>query len=232
MSILSLAGVHAFYGKSHILHGIDLDLTEGEVVALLGRNGAGKTTTIRTISGLLPPAEGSIRFEGRDIAGRRPDAIARAGIATVPESRDIFSTLTVRENLSLATRRAKEWSIERVLDTFPIIAPLMNRLGGQLSGGEQQMVAIARALLLEPRIIMLDEPSQGLAPVMVDRVVEVLNELKRTRISMLLVEQKLDIAVALADRIYVLDTGRIAHASGVAELRENPEIAERYLGVG
>ena len=232
MKMLTLEDVHAFYGKSHILHGVGFDLFPGEVVALLGRNGAGKTTTIRTISGLLPPAEGRIEFDGRDITGDRPDVIARAGIATVPESRDIFSTLTVQENLALAARRAREWTVERVLETFPILQPLMKRLGGRWSGGEQQMVAIARALLTEPKLIMLDEPSQGLAPVMVQRVTEVLSTLKEQKISMLLVEQKLDVAIALADRIYVLDTGRVVHSCSRDDLAGDPASVQRYLGVG
>lgn len=232
MKMLKLQGIDAFYGKSHILHGVELELFAGEVVALLGRNGAGKTTTIRTISGLLPPAGGQIEFDGRDITGKRPDAIARAGIATVPESRDIFSTLTVQENLELAARRSRQWTVERVLDTFPIIRPLVKRLGGRLSGGEQQMVAIARALLSEPKLIMLDEPSQGLAPVMVQRVSEVLSALKSQKMSLLLVEQKLDVALALADRIYVLDTGRIVHACSRDDLAGDPASVQRYLGVG
>jgi branched-chain amino acid transport system ATP-binding protein len=232
MSLLSLAQVHAYYDLSHILHGIDLELGAGEVVALLGRNGAGKTTTIRSINGLLPPADGVIRFNDVDITTWRADAIARAGIATVPEGREIFSTLTVTENLALAARRAGDWTVDRVVDTFPIIKPLMSRLGGRLSGGEQQIVAIARALLLEPKLIMLDEPSQGLAPVMVDQVVDVLLALKAERISMLLVEQKLDIALELSDRIYVLDIGRVVKECKRDELEADPEIAQRHLGVG
>ena len=162
----------------------------------------------------------------------RPDAIARAGIATVPETRDIFSTLTVEENLELAARGSSTWSVNRIVETFPIIQPLLRRLGGRLSGGEQQMVAIARGMLLEPKLMMLDEPSQGLAPVMVDRVVEVLTRLKAERISMLLVEQKLDVALALADRIYVLDTGRIVKHCQRDELEADPKSVQRYLGVG
>ena len=232
MSSLTLADVHAFYGKSHILHGIDLTLNPGEVVALLGRNGAGKTTTIRTAAGLLAAAQGTVTLDGQDITNQRADLIARSGLVTVPETRDIFSTLTVRDNLMLAARRTKSRSIDRVLDTFPIIRPLLDRMGGHLSGGEQQMVAIARALLAEPKVVMLDEPSQGLAPVMVDRVTEVLATLKREKMSMLLVEQKLDVAMALCDRIYVLDTGHIAHTCTRDELADNPQIAQRYLGIG
>lgn len=232
MSSLTLSDIHAFYGKSHILHGVNLTLNPGEVVALLGRNGAGKTTTIRTAAGLLPAAQGKITLDGRDITNQRADAIARSGLVTVPETRDIFSTLTVRDNLMLAARRTKGKSIDRVLDIFPIIRPLLGRIGGHLSGGEQQMVAIARALLAEPQVVMLDEPSQGLAPVMVDRVTEVLTTLKREQMSMLLVEQKLDVAMALCDRIYVLDTGRIAHTCTRNELADNPQIAQRYLGIG
>ena len=232
MTSLLATGVHAFYGKSHILHGIDFTIEQGEVVALLGRNGAGKTTTIRTVSGLLPCQQGAISFDSLDITAMRPDAIARAGIATVPETRDIFSTLTVEENLELAARGSSTWSVNRIVETFPIIQPLLRRLGGRLSGGEQQMVAIARGMLLEPKLMMLDEPSQGLAPVMVDRVVEVLTRLKAERISMLLVEQKLDVALALADRIYVLDTGRIVKHCQRDELEADPKSVQRYLGVG
>lgn len=234
MTGLTLSGVHAYYGKSHILHGIDLTLDPGEVVALLGRNGAGKTTTIRTIAGLLPTAEGQITFDGRAITNLRADTIARSGLITVPETRDIFATLTVRDNLMLAARRtsAGAGAMERVLDTFPIIRPLLKRLGGHLSGGEQQMVAIARALLAEPKVVMLDEPSQGLAPVMVDLVTDVLTTLKKENMSMLLVEQKLDVAMALCDRIYVLDTGRIAHTCSRSELADAPQLAQRHLGIG
>jgi branched-chain amino acid transport system ATP-binding protein len=229
---LNVVDVDAFYGKSHILRDVSLEIAQGEAVALLGRNGAGKTTTIRTINGLLPVRKGAITFGGRDLTSLRPDSIARIGIATVPETRDVFSTLTVEENLLLAARRAKRWGLGRVLETFPIIKPLLNRLGGRLSGGEQQLVAIARALLLEPKLIMLDEPSQGLAPVMVDRVVEVMTTLKKEQISMLLVEQKLDVALALADRIYVMDTGRIAAHRHRDELAADPHSVQRHLGVG
>jgi len=201
MSGLTVKAIDASYGKSRILHGVSLEIPRSSVVTLLGRNGAGKTTTIRTICGLLTPSTGRILLDGAQISGLRADQIARRGIACVTEGRDIFSHLTVRENLKIAARRDRARAVDRVVADFPLIERLLDRMGGALSGGEQQLVAIGRALLLEPAVLLLDEPSQGLAPVMVDRVVEVLTALKGKDLGVLIVEQKIDVALELAEEV-------------------------------
>ncbi|WP_137391052.1 ABC transporter ATP-binding protein [Rhodoligotrophos defluvii] len=232
MSRLAVDRIDAFYGKSHILHDVSLEIPSGNVVTLLGRNGAGKTTTIRSISGLLKPASGAIRLDDEDITGLRADQVARRGVCSVTESRDVFTHLTVRENLAIASRKNSAWPMARVLDDFPLIRPLLDRSGGALSGGEQQIVAIARALMLDPKILLLDEPSQGLAPIMVDRVLEVLADLKRAGLAMLVVEQKLDLALALAEHAYILENGRVVYHSSAAELAADSAVIHRHLGVG
>jgi branched-chain amino acid transport system ATP-binding protein len=229
---IRVEGIDAFYGKSHVLRDVSLEIGGRGVVALLGRNGAGKTTTIKAITGLVPPARGRILLDGANIAGLRPDQITRRGIACVPEERNVFTHLSVEQNLRIAERRASPWSIERVVETFPLIKPLLRRMGGHLSGGEQQIVAIARALLLGPKVLLLDEPSQGLAPVMTERVLEVLATLKGEGLAMLLVEQKLDMVVELAGNAYILDNGRVVHSGPAAELGADSDIVHRYLGVG
>ncbi|MGB3832700.1 MAG: ABC transporter ATP-binding protein [Mesorhizobium sp.] len=231
MTGLVLQGVNASYGKSHILHDVSMVIGKGKVVTLLGRNGAGKTTTIRTIAGLLKPTSGTIEFDGRDLTRLRPDQIVRRGIACVTEGRGIFTHLSARENLELAEHKGRNWTLERVLDEFPIVKPLLPRPGGALSGGEQQILAIARALMLDPVVLLLDEPSQGLAPVMVDRVLEVLSRLRTTGLSMLIVEQKLDIALEVAEYAYVLENGRVALHASSRELSSDPAIVNKYLGV-
>lgn len=232
MNGLQLDRVDASYGKSRILHGVSLAIRQGTVVTLLGRNGAGKTTTMRSICGLLLPTAGSISLDGQRLSGLRADQITRRGVACVTEERDIFSHLTVRENLRIACRRDPGRAVERVVDTFPLLARLLDRQGGALSGGEQQLVAIGRALLLEPKILLLDEPSQGLAPVMVDRVVDVLTALRQAGLTMLIVEQKIDVALELAHQVFVIDSGRIVHQSAAADFAQNTEIIHRHLGVG
>jgi branched-chain amino acid transport system ATP-binding protein len=231
MTSLVISNVNAAYGKSHILHDVSLSIGAGQVVTLLGRNGAGKTTTIRTIAGLLTATSGSIELDGKDITRLRPDQIVRRGIACVTEGRGIFTHLSARENLALAERKGRGWTLERVLDEFPLVTRLLPRPGGALSGGEQQILAIARALMLDPAILLLDEPSQGLAPVMVDRVLEVLTRLRATGLSMLIVEQKLDIALEIAEYAYVLENGRVALEAPSAELSADPATVNKYLGV-
>lgn len=229
---IRVEAIDALYGKSHVLHEVSLEIAAGGVVTLLGRNGAGKTTVIKSITGVLAPARGRILLDGDDITGLRPDQITRRGVACVPEERNIFTHLSVDQNLRIAERRASPWTAERVVETFPLIKPLLRRMGGHLSGGEQQLVAIARALLLGPKVLLLDEPSQGLAPVMAERVLELLSTLKDEGLSMLLVEQKLDIALELAQYAYILDNGRMVHSGPSADLEIDSDIVHRYLGVG
>ncbi|TMG72907.1 MAG: ABC transporter ATP-binding protein [Betaproteobacteria bacterium] len=221
--ILEIRNIDTFYGLGHILHGLSLDLAEGEVVALLGRNGAGKTTTLRSITGLAPPRAGEIRYKGRNIAGLDPHRISRMGIALVPETRGIFSYLTARENLAIAQRKGSRWQMDAVLERFP---------GLRESGGEQEMLAIARALMTGPELLLLDEPSQGLAPMVVNAVMDTVRELKRQRVSMLLVEQNAEMALQLADRVYVIDHGAVVFEGTSGRLRNDRQVMATYLGVG
>jgi len=216
----------------HILHGLSLRVGEGEVVGMLGRNGAGKTTTLRCITGLTPPRRGEIRYHGRSIAGAPPHRIARMGIALVPETRDIFSYLTVKENLVIAQRARSRWRMETVLERFPKLTERLANKGRELSGGEQQMLAIARALLTGPELLLLDEPSQGLAPLVVNSVMDTIRGLKAERVSMLLVEQNAEMALQLADRVYVIDHGTVVFEGTPAALRAERQVTATYLGVG
>ena len=230
--ILEVRGINTYYGLGHILHGLSLTVAEGEVVALLGRNGAGKTTTLRSITGLTPPRTGEILYKGRSIAGLGPHRISQMGIALVPETRGIFSYLTARENLTIARRPRSRWQVEDVLRRFPKLGEVLDRKGRFLSGGEQQMLAIARALLTGPDLLLLDEPSQGLGPLVVEAVVGTVQELKRERVSMLLVEQNAEMALQLADRVYVIDHGTIVFEGTPDLLRQNHQVTATYLGVG
>ena len=230
--ILEVDAVDTYYGLGHILRGLSLGVDEGEVVALLGRNGAGKTTTLRSVTGLTPPRSGRIRFKGRDIAGLDPHRISRLGIALVPETRGIFSYLTARENLAIARRAGSRWQMDDVLERFPGLRPRLESKGRSLSGGEQQMLAIGRALMTGPDLLLLDEPSQGLAPLVVDTVMSTIRELKQERVSMLLVEQNAEMALALADRVYVIDHGAIVFAGTPDALRADRGVTATYLGVG
>jgi branched-chain amino acid transport system ATP-binding protein len=230
--ILEVAAIDAFYGLGHILHGLSLQVAAGEVVALLGRNGAGKTTTMRCITGLTPPRKGAIRYKGRDIAGAEPHRISRMGIALVPENRGIFSYLTCYENLAIARRAGSRWQTDTVLERFPKLRERLHNKGQQLSGGEQQMLAIARALLTGPELLLLDEPSQGLAPLVVSAVMDVIRSLKAERVSMLLVEQNAEMALQLADRVYVIDHGTVVFEGTPAALRADEHVTATYLGVG
>ena len=230
--ILEVRGIDTYYGLGHILHGLSLGVAEGEVVALLGRNGAGKTTTLRSVTGLTPPRRGQILYKGRDIAGLDAHKVSQMGIALVPETRDIFSYLTVKENLAIAERRSSRWQLETVLARFPALRERLDAKGRSLSGGEQEMLAIARALVTGPDLLLLDEPSQGLAPIVVNAVMDTIRELKNQRVSMLLVEQNAEMALQLADRVYVIDHGTVVFEGTPAQLRADQQITSTYLGVG
>ena len=231
--MLDLENVNAYYGDSHILHGVSLAVKEGEVVCLLGRNGAGKTTTILTIMGYLKPRPGRILFRGRDIAALPPYAVARLGFGFVPQERGIFPSLTVRENLTVFARgrAGGRWTLERILELFPSLRARERNLGFQLSGGEQQMLSIARALMLNPSLLLLDEPSEGLAPMIVQDIIEVLRNLKREGLAILLVEQNLRTALAVADRHHVMNKGEICFSGSSGELEGNEFVLRNYLSV-
>jgi branched-chain amino acid transport system ATP-binding protein len=234
--MLELENVHVRYGPIEALHGVSLRVARGTIVTLIGGNGAGKSTTLRTISGLLTPTAGRITFEGRPIQGRSPHEILGLGIGHVPEGRQIFPTLTVWENLRLGAfreGRAHEVAarLETVFQEFPVLRERARQLGGTLSGGEQQMLAIGRALMARPRLLMLDEPSLGLAPLYVERVVEIMRTLNTRGISILLVEQRAHTALRIAERGYVLETGRIVLEDEGARLLENEDVKRAYLGI-
>jgi branched-chain amino acid transport system ATP-binding protein len=215
---LQAEALHTYYGKSHILHGVSLDLREGEIVTLLGRNGAGKTTTLRSLVGLTRARQGVVRIFGRATTDLPPYAIAALGVGYVPEGRRVFANLTVEENLKVPLERPGPWTLPRVLELFPRLAERRRSKGRQLSGGEQEMLAIARALLLNPKLLLLDEPSQGLAPLIVQEVFRVIADMRNTGMSLLLVEQNVRAAVEIADRAYVLDDGRVIYEGSAAEL--------------
>jgi branched-chain amino acid transport system ATP-binding protein len=231
--MLDLDTIDAYYGDSHILHGVSFSVKRGEVVCLLGRNGAGKTTTILTIMGYLKPRQGRIRYDGRDIAALPPYAVARLGVGFVPQERGIFPSLTVRENLMVFARPggAGAWTLDRIFGLFPGLRARERNLGFQLSGGEQQMLSIARALMLNPALLLLDEPSEGLAPMIVQEIIEVLKRLKREGLAILLVEQNLRTAFALADRHHVMNKGEICFTGSSSELENNEGVLRNYLSV-
>jgi branched-chain amino acid transport system ATP-binding protein len=231
--MLDLDSVNAYYGDSHILHGISLSVREGEVVCLLGRNGAGKTTTILTIMGYLKPRPGRIVYNGRDIGELAPYRVARLGFGFVPQERGIFPSLTVRENLTVFARanRQSRWTLERIYDLFPNLKARERNLGFQLSGGEQQMLSIARALMLNPTLLLLDEPSEGLAPMIVQEIIKVLRTLKDEGLAILLVEQNLHTALAVADRHHVMNKGEICFTGTSRELEGNELVMRNYLSV-
>jgi branched-chain amino acid transport system ATP-binding protein len=230
MSVLEASGLHTYYGKSHILHGVSLTVNEGEVVALLGRNGAGKTTTLRTLVGLTPAREGSVTILGSDAITWPSYRIAALGVGYVPEGRRIFSQLTVDENLRVPLERPGPWTIPRVYELFPRLAKRKSNKGRQLSGGEQEMLAIARALLLNPKLLLLDEPSQGLAPLVVQEVFRVVVSMRSEGISVLLVEQNVRAAVEVADRVYVLDDGRVVYDGPAAEFARDEQRVRALAG--
>jgi len=228
--VLEVDGIHTYYGESHVLHGVSLRVAPGEAVALLGRNGAGKTTAIRSIVGFTPPRAGRVVFEGRAIERWPAYRIARGGLALVPQGRRIFAPLSVRENLLLGAR-SEGWTLERVFELFPRLRERQAQLGGTLSGGEQQMLAIARALLTNGRLLLLDEPSEGLAPLIVREIGTTLLALKAQRLSLLLVEQNYHLALRVADRVYVMNKGQIVYQGTPAGLEADEEVKRRYLGV-
>jgi len=233
--MLTLHDVRVFYGAIQAVKGISLEVRERELVTIVGANGAGKTTTLRTISGIYRPTTGSITFEGRNLAALPSHEIVTLGISQSPEGRQIFGSLSVRENLLLgATRRADRAGIDRELEylvsLFPVLGERMNQSGGTLSGGEQQMLAIARALMAKPRLLLLDEPSLGLAPMLVNRIFAVISRLKETGVTILLVEQNARKALEIADRAYVMETGRVILEGDAREMAANPEIEKAYLG--
>ncbi len=232
MSALAIEaeGLQTFYGKSHILHGVGLNVSEGEIVALLGRNGAGKSTTLRTLMGLTHAREGTVRIFGQTTTDWPSYRIAALGVGFVPEGRRIFSNLTVEENLKVPIERRGPWTIERIYELFPRLAERRTNKGRQLSGGEQEMLAIARALILNPKLLLLDEPSQGLAPLIVQEVFKVVVSARQQGISVLLVEQNVRAAVQIADRAYVLDDGRIVYSGSAAEFAQDEERVRALAG--
>ncbi|MDE2008079.1 MAG: ABC transporter ATP-binding protein [Rhodospirillales bacterium] len=234
MALLSVEEIHAAYGLSRVLFGISLSVEPGECVCLLGRNGVGKSTTLRAIMGLTPPRAGRVVWHGKDVTAWPTYRIARAGIGFVPEDRRIFAELSVWENLDVAARAANRpgaWTIPRVCELFPILAERRDQRGGFLSGGEQQMLTIARALVGNPELLLLDEPSEGLAPLVVEMLREKIAELKAQGLTILLAEQGVAFSLALADRVYVLEKGAVKHAGPAAELRDDPALLERLMAL-
>ncbi len=232
--MLELSGVETGYGETRVVHGLDLAVREGSVHALLGRNGAGKSTTLKAVIGHRPLSAGRISLADRVVSGLKPHAVARLGVAYVPETRDVFGSLTVRENLELAGRLAPpgaEWTIERIAAFFPNLAERMTNGGHELSGGEQQMLAIGRALMSAPRILLLDEPTEGLAPIIIQQIFAKLKELKQAGLTILLVEQNLNFALGLADEVSVMSRGRIVWRGDAGALRSDEEAQVRWLGV-
>ncbi|HEX4112456.1 MAG TPA: ABC transporter ATP-binding protein [Stellaceae bacterium] len=227
---IEAGGLHTYYGASHVLHGVDLSLARGETLALLGRNGMGKTTLLRSLIGLTPPRRGSLRIAGNDMTTARPDRIARAGIAYVPEGRGIFPTLSVRENLLLAARPG-DWNFDRVLAAFPRLAQRLDHGGGQISGGEQQMLAIGRALLTNPMALLLDEATEGLAPLIARDIWSMVATIRAGGIATIIVDRNLAALSALADRMIILAKGLVVFSGTPAELQSRPDLKQRHLGI-
>ena len=235
--MLALRDVHAHYGKSHVLHGVSIDVGPGEVVGLLGRNGVGKSTTLKSVMGLARPTSGRVTFEGRDITGLVPHHLARIGIAWVPEDRRIFRLLSVLENLRTGLDRTgvdearRDALLEKVYRTFPVLRERRHQAGGTLSGGEQQMLAIARAMMLEPKIILLDEPTEGLMPRMVSQIRQIIEALHREGVAILLVEQNVPLTLEACQRIYLMEKGMVRHQATAAALRADAAVIHQYMGV-
>jgi len=227
---LKAAGLHTYYGKSHILHGVYVEVNDGEIVTVLGRNGAGKTTLMRSLMGLTPPRDGAIEIFGHNTTRWAPYRIAQLGTGYVPEGRKIFGGLTVLENLKVPPARPGPWTLDRVFALFPRLAERRSQLAGQLSGGEQEMLAIARPLLLNPRLMLLDEPSQGLAPLIVKEVIQVVCRMREEGLAVLLVEQNAPLSLSVADRAYVLDDGRVVYSGQAAELARDTELVHHLAG--
>jgi len=229
--VLELHDVHTYYGESHVLQGVSLAVAPGEVVTILGRNGMGKTTLIRSVIGFTPPRRGSVRFKGEDITRAPSFRTVGRGMGLVPQGRRVFPSLTVTENLDVARRGHGRWTLERVFELFPRLAARGENRANKLSGGEQQMLAIGRALMSNPELLLMDEPTEGLAPSLVREVGRVIHELKLEGLSILLVEQNLPLALSVADRVHVLSRGQVVHSCAPGELMANEEIKSRYLGV-
>ena len=230
--MLEVEGIHTFYGLSHILFGVSLRVDPKEVVCLLGRNGAGKTTTMKSIIGITPPKQGSIRFRGEEIVGIEPYLITRKGIGYIPDDRRIFADLTVMENLEIGERKTKEgegWNTERIYAMFPALKNIESRRGGCLSGGEQKMLAIARSLMGNPEFLLLDEPFEGLAPLLVYNLEDQIRKLKEAGLTVLIAEQNVRSTLRLSDRGYIIDNGQIRYHGSIEELRENEEVRKKYL---
>jgi branched-chain amino acid transport system ATP-binding protein len=235
--MLSVRDVHAYYGKSHVLHGVSIDVAAGEIIGLLGRNGVGKSTTLKTIAGIVRPARGTIALAGRDITRLAPHRLARLGVAWVPEDRRVFPRLTVLENLRTGLdrpgvdARRRHALLERVFRAFPILAERREQAGGTLSGGEQQMLAIARAMMLEPRIILLDEPTEGLMPRMVGQIRDIIRALHQDGVAILLVEQNVPLTLEVSARVYLMEKGEVRHHAPAADLRADDGPIRRHLGI-
>ncbi len=232
--IMELEDVQTYYGESHVLHGVSFKVKRRSVVALLGRNGMGKTTTLHSIIGITPPRRGTIRYKGQEITRLQPYQIPRAGIAFVPQGRRIFPSLSVEENLTVAAvggREGAEWTLDKVYSLFPVLKQRSRIRGNLLSGGEQQMLAIGRGLMTNPEMLLMDEPSEGLAPLVVQNLITVTDQLHQTGLSMLLVEQNLHMALAVADHVYIINKGRVVHESLPSDLEKNEEVLMTYLGV-
>ena len=235
--LIAVEDLHTFYGKSHILHGVTLHVRPGEVVGLLGRNGVGKSTTLKTIMGLVRPTEGNIRLDGTPITGLPPHKLARLGIGYVPEDRRIFRLLTVMENLRTGLDRQgvsdekKQALLDKVFNYFPVLGERRNQAGGTLSGGEQQMLAIARAMMLEPKIILLDEPTEGLMPRMVSQISNIINVLHKENVAILLVEQNVPLTLEASERVYIMEKGAVRHHAAARDLKVNDAVIHLYLGV-
>jgi branched-chain amino acid transport system ATP-binding protein len=230
--ILDVQDIHGYYGKSHILQGVSLTVGEGETVTLLGRNGAGKSTTLKSIAGVVAPQKGRVVFKGDDVARLAPHRIAARGVCFVPEHRGIFRLLSVEENLRLGARKGSPWQLADIYRIFPRLKERRTNGGGLLSGGEQQMLAIGRALMNHPRLLMLDEPVEGLAPVIVEEIVAQLKLIRQAGVAILLVEQNLEVCTQLADRHYIIEQGRIVYEGGNVAFAADESIKDRYLGVG
>ena len=229
--MLNVKSIHAYYGLSHILFNVSLTVAKGEAVGLLGRNGAGKSTTMRSIMGLTPPKEGTIHFNNEDITGEKPYLLFRKGIGYVPDDRRVFADLTVDDNLEIVHRRTEEWNKKRVYDLFPALGEIRSRRAGNLSGGEQQMLTIARALMGSPDLLLLDEPTEGLAPLIVRDLEKQILKLRDAGISILLSEQNIKSALKMISKVYVIDNGRIRFTGTVDELEANEEVKKKYLMV-
>ena len=234
-ALLQVEGLDVFYGTSQILFGVGLTVAQGETLALLGRNGAGKSTTMKAIAGLVPARRGHVALRGRDVSGRRPHLIARAGVGFVPEDRQVFPEHTVEDNLLIARKRGPDgqdaWPLQRIYTVFPLLDPLRHRTAGRLSGGEQQMLAIARTLMGNPIALLLDEPSEGLAPIVVARIGELLRALRAAGTTVLLAEQNMHFCLGLADRATVIDKGRIVYDAPIAALKADEAVRKRYLAL-